>query len=104
VVRNRSFNSHEASLLLSSSHLVVHKTIKTVLKNVILYCLYCRLFAHPPSQTEIADLAKTALEKYFSSLIEFWAHMEAENQSLRNSAYAMLDFSSFESEPRCNAT
>jgi hypothetical protein len=59
--------------------------------------------AHP-SQTEIADLAKTALKKYFSSLIEFWAHMEAENQSLRNSAYAMLDFSSFESEPRCNAT
>ncbi|SRR6266404_5714624 len=61
-------------------------------------CLYCRLFARPPSQTEIADLAKTAFKKYFSSLIKFWAHMEADNQSLRNSAYAMLDFSSFEAE------
>jgi hypothetical protein len=66
-------------------------------------CLYHRLFARPPSQTEVADLAKTALKKYLSSLIKFRAHMEAENQSMRNGAYAMLD-ALRSTEPRCNAT
>jgi hypothetical protein len=56
----------------------------------------------PPAQTEVADLAKTALKKYLSSLIKFRAHMEAENQSMRNGAYAMLD--ALRSNPSPDAT
>ncbi len=45
----------------------------------------------PPSQLEIKDLAKATLKKYFSSLIKFQAHTEADNQSMQNNAQAMLD-------------
>ena len=44
----------------------------------------------PPSQMETNDLEKWALKKYFSSLLRFQAHMQAENQSMQNNAQAML--------------
>jgi hypothetical protein len=55
-----------------------------------------------PSQIEMTELAKRALKKYFSNLVKFQAHIEAENQSMQDKAQAMVD--SFRSNPSSDST